>query len=213
MNFLSDVFDKESQTAWLCFVNPSDEGTKQMLEENSCRFSSTSWYEKFLGSNYKVRGVSPVEFLNKHLAHENLDSDQARQTTDMKCFLSNNKASWEAAAAAASIVIVIIITITISEMWIVHKLLCFAPINLQSCNRQCNRTVDCNQTVTWANHLKSCPLNPTILTQMRNATWRRSKALGKTNTTNNRSRQLHFTLMDICYLKPAAMFRAPVGGL
>ena len=58
-----------------------------------------------------------MEFLNKHLAHENLDSDQARQTTDMKCFLSNNKASWEAAAAAAaaagSIVIVIIITITI----------------------------------------------------------------------------------------------------
>ena len=46
-----------------------------------------------------------MEFLNKHLAHENLDNDQARQTTDMKCFLSNNKASWEAAAAAASIVI------------------------------------------------------------------------------------------------------------
>ena len=91
MNFLGDVFDKESQTAWLCFVNPSDEGTKQMLEENSCRFSSTSWYEKFLVSNDKVRSVSPVEFLNKHLAHENLDSDQARQTTDMKCFLSDNK--------------------------------------------------------------------------------------------------------------------------
>ena len=35
MNFLSDVFDKESQTARLCFVIASDEGTKQMLEENS----------------------------------------------------------------------------------------------------------------------------------------------------------------------------------
>ena len=45
-------------------------------------------------------------------------------------------------------------------MWLVYKLLYFALINLQSCNR----TVGCNITVTWANHPKSSPLNPPIPT-------------------------------------------------
>ena len=40
----------------------------------------------------------------------------------------------------------------------------FALINLQSCNWTvgCNRIDTCNQTVTWANHLKCSPLNPPI---------------------------------------------------
>ena len=50
-------------------------------------------------------------------------------------------------------------------MWLLHKLLYFALINLQSYNRTVgwNRS-PINTTVTWANHLKSSPLNPPITT-------------------------------------------------
>ena len=50
-----------------------------------------------------------------------------------------------------------------------HKLLYFALINLQSCNRKCNGTVGCNRTPVIGHlhepiYFRSSPLNPPIIT-------------------------------------------------